>query len=114
MRWASVQSSPRQADRRGFGRLVAEQAALPAGPLVGGAGGVGEDRLGGGEHRGPLGLDAVERAGAGEAFELAAVEQPRIDPRGEILEAGERPVAVALLDQRSIAFSPTPLSAPSA
>ena len=48
---------------------------------------------------GAIGLDRVERARAGEAFELAPVEQARIDPRGEIVEAGERPVAFALVDQ---------------
>ena len=46
------------------------------------------------------GLSAVERAGGGQAFELAAVEQPGIDPLGEIVEAGERPVGLALGDQR--------------
>ena len=66
----------------------AEQPALPARPLVGGAGGVGEDRLGGGEQRGAIGREAVERTGGGEAFDLAAVEQPRVDPLGEIVEAG--------------------------
>ena len=43
---------------------------------------------------------AVERASAGEALELAAVEQARVDARGEILEAREGPAAFALLDQR--------------
>ena len=61
---------------------------------------MGEDRLGRGEDRGAVGLDRVERARAGEAFELAAVEQPRVDPRGEILEACERPAPLALGDQR--------------
>ena len=42
----------------------------------------------------------VERARAGKAFELPAVEQARIDARGEILEARERPAPFALLDQR--------------
>ncbi len=61
---------------------------------------MGKDCLGRSEHRRALGLDAVERARAGEAFELAAVEQPRVDPVGEIVEAGEGPAALALLDQR--------------
>ena len=46
------------------------------------------------------GLMRVERAGAGEALELAPVEQARVDARGEILEARERPSPLALLDQR--------------
>ena len=46
------------------------------------------------------GLMLIERARAGQAFELAAVEQPRVDARGEILEACERPAARPLLDQR--------------
>ena len=75
---------------------------------------MGEDGLGRAEHRRAIGLDAVERAGPGEAFELAPVEQPRIDPRGEILEAGERPAGSRSSTSASIAFSPTPLSAPSA
>ena len=43
--------------------------------------------------------DLVEGAAAGEALDLAAVEQPRIDPRGEIVEAAKRTVRRALLDQ---------------
>ena len=66
---------------------------------VGGAGGVGEDGLGRGEHRRPVGVERVERAAAGEALDLAAVEQARIDPLGEILERLERAVGAPLLDQ---------------
>src|SRR4029079_5429200 len=62
--------------------------------------GVGEDRCRGGEDRSALGLDAIERARRGEAFELSAVEQPRIDPRGKILEAGEWAASFPFLDQR--------------
>ena len=78
----------RQADRRdpGVGR-AAEQAVLAAGALVVRRGGVGEDGLGRGVDRGAIGLERVERARGGEAFELAAVEQLGIDPRGEIVEA---------------------------
>src|SRR5690242_16305008 len=61
---------------------------------------MGEDRLGRREDCRPVRVEAVESAGAREAFELAAVEQPRIDSRGEILEALERPAPLPLLDQR--------------
>src|SRR5437763_2321965 len=93
-------SIARQADRRGLCGIGAKQSRLTADPLVVRACRVGEDRLGRGEYRGALGLDAVERTGGGEAFELAAVQQPRIDASSEILETGERPAALALLDQR--------------
>ena len=42
---------------------------------------------------------SVERAGAGEAFELPPVEHARIDPGGEILEAGEGSSPLPLFDQ---------------
>ena len=45
-----------------------------------------EDRLGGGEDRRAVVTERLERTARGEAFELAAVEQPRIDAVGEILE----------------------------
>ena len=61
---------------------------------------MGEDRLGRRMDRRPVGVERVERAGRGEAFELAAVEQLGIDPLGEIVEALERPVRLALGDQR--------------
>src|SRR5258708_30118667 len=60
---------------------------------------MGEDRFRCREDRGAVGVDGVECARCGEALELAAVENPRIDPRREVLEAGERPAPLALLDQ---------------
>jgi hypothetical protein len=84
MRWAIVQVAAAAADRHDV-RFAAEQAALPAlrasaalaawARIVSAAANTAA-RLG----------QRVERAGAGEAFELAAVEQPRIDPLGEIVE----------------------------
>ena len=75
---------------------------------------MGEDGLGAGVDRGAVGLELVERARRGEAFELAAVEQLRVDPRGEIVEDLNGPLASRSATSDSIAFSPTPLSAPSA
>ena len=90
----------RQPDRRQLLGGGAEQRRLSARPLVVRAGGVREDCLGGGEHRRAIGLDRIEGAGGGEAFELAAVQEPRVDPRGEILEAGEGAATLPLRDQR--------------
>src|SRR5205085_4510018 len=87
-------------DRRHYGRIDPEQPRLPADPLILSARGMGEDRLGGGIDRGPVVMDRVERARSGEAFELASVEQPRVDPRREILEALERAVGLAFGDER--------------
>src|SRR5688572_13507254 len=65
----------RQANRSDPGVAgAAEQAALPARALVGGAGGMGKDRLGGGIERGTIGRETVERARRGEALDLAAVQ----------------------------------------
>ena len=93
---------PRKTDR--LHRLLlasaAEQPVLPAGPLVVGRGGVGEDRLGAREHRRAVGVEAVERTGRGKAFELAAVQTFGVDPRGEIIERFERAIGIALGDQR--------------
>src|SRR5438270_1176946 len=90
----------RKADRRGLRAVRAEQPSLAAGPLVVRACGMGEDRLRGGEDSRPLRLDAVEGAGGGETLELPPIEQPGIDPRCEILEAGERSAARPLVDKR--------------
>src|SRR4051812_10268680 len=60
---------------------------------------MGEDRFRCREARGAVGVDAVERARRGEALQLPAIEQPRIDPRREILEAGEGSALLAFLDQ---------------
>src|SRR3954447_3286056 len=65
-----------------------------------GARGMRENGLGSGEHRCPIRLDAVESTRAGETFELAPIEQARIDPRCEILEALERPSTRPLLHER--------------
>ena len=46
---------------------------------------MGEDRFRCREDRGAVGVDAVERARRGEALQLPAIEQPRIDPRREML-----------------------------
>ena len=61
---------------------------------------MGEDRLGRGEDRGAVRRQLVERAAAGQAFDLAPVEQARVDPLGEVVEAGEGAAALALGDQR--------------
>src|SRR5690348_2916810 len=61
--------------------------------------GMGENRLGGGEHGGTVGLNAVEGSSSGQTLELTPVEQPGVDARGEILEAAERTAAFALGDQ---------------
>src|SRR4051794_35298242 len=60
---------------------------------------MGENGLGGSEHRRSVRVDAVERPCPGEALELASVEQARIDSGGKILEAGDRPPPLALDDQ---------------
>ena len=102
MRCASVQDASRG---RRIGAASAEFDAEQA-RLAAGRAGRARSRHGRGSSRprrrppARSGLMRVERAGAGEAFELAAVEQPRVDARGEILEAGERPAPLALLDQR--------------
>jgi hypothetical protein len=72
---------------------------LAAGPLVGGAGGMGKDGLGGGKDRGPLPGQAVEGAGGGQALDLAAVQLPRIDALGEIVEAFEWAVRLPLRNE---------------
>ncbi len=81
----------RQADgHHVFGlAAAAEQTALPAGLLVMRTRGMGEDGLSAGMHRGAVRIEAVERTGRSEALELAAVEDPGIDPRGEILKTAE-------------------------
>src|SRR5215212_4362224 len=76
----------READRRCFCRAAAEEPRLAAAALLVRARSMGEDRLGCRKDGGSVGPNAVERAGTGEALELAAIEQPRIDPRGKILE----------------------------
>src|SRR5437763_5688899 len=49
-----------------------------------------ENRLRAVEYCCPDRVQRVECAGASKAFELPSVEQTRIDPRGEVLDAGER------------------------
>jgi hypothetical protein len=66
---------------------------------VGGAGGMGEDRLGGSEHAARLGAIPSKARRRRKALELAAVEQARIDPFGEIVERLEAAVRAAVLDQ---------------
>ncbi len=86
-----------QPDRRHVGgHVAAEQPALPADPRRRRRIGVREDRLGGGEDRRAIVAQFLERAARREAFELAAVEQPRIDAIGEILEVLERAAGGAL------------------
>ena len=88
---------------------------LAAFALIGGAGGMGEDGLGGGEHRGTVWCEPVESTGGRQALDLASVEQARVDPFSEIVERLKRAIGLALLDQgAAIAFSPTPFSAPMA
>ena len=94
-----------QTDPRDLGlRRAPEQTALPAGALVVSGGGVRENGLGGGKEGSAVGVDAIERARGGEAFELAAVEQFGIDPRGEVVERLERAVRAALVNQRRHRF----------
>src|SRR6185369_3802838 len=51
-----------------------------------------KDRLGAGENCLACWRDGVERAACREAFELAAVEQARIDAVGEVVERLERSI----------------------
>ena len=46
-----------------------------------------------------IGLESIERAGGGEAFQHALVDGARIDAAGEIGEIGERPLARAADDR---------------
>src|SRR5207237_7440015 len=87
-------------DRAAAGFGFAEQAALPARPTLVRALGDGEDRLGRGMDTGAIGFDSVESSGSGERFELALIEQPRVDAPGEIVERFEPAFAVALVDQQ--------------
>ena len=50
-------------------------------------------RVDGGEDARAVGLELVEGAGGGEAFQHALVDGARIDAVGEVGEIGERPVA---------------------
>ena len=52
--------------------------------------GARQHRVHGGEDAGAVGLELVEGAGGGEAFQHALVDGARIDARGEIGEIGER------------------------
>ena len=61
---------------------------------------MGENRLGGGVAARRDRARGIERAGGRQAFDLAAVEQARVDPLGEIVEALERSIGRALGDQR--------------
>src|SRR5438270_7471512 len=60
---------------------------------------MGEDRLGAVEYYCPVWVQRVERARASKALELPPVEQTRVDPRGKVLNVGERPSPLAFLDQ---------------
>ena len=53
----------------------------------------------GGEGARAVGLQRVEGAGGGEAFEHALVDRARIDAAGEIGEIGERPLAARRNDR---------------
>ena len=59
----------------------------------------GENGLGAGEHARAVGIERVEGAGGGEAFDDALVDGARIDPRGEIRQRGEQPFLARLDDQ---------------
>jgi hypothetical protein len=74
---------PHRGDRR---RGTAEQAVLAARPLLGRAGGVGENDLRRSEDRRAVRKDRIERACSGKALDLATVQQPRIDTLGEIVQ----------------------------
>ena len=52
-----------------------------------------EQRIDGGEGARAVGLDRVEGAGGGEAFQHALVDGARIDAAAEIGKVGERPFA---------------------
>ena len=82
--------------------------------LLGRARRMGENRLGRGEDRRAVRRDRVECAGRGKALDLAPVSS-----RGSIRSAKSSsdlngPFASRSATSASIAFSPTPLSAPSA
>ena len=106
----------RKADRRDRVRAAAaEQAVLAAGPLVVGRGGMGEDGLGRGMDRRAVALRIVSNAPA--AARLSSWR--RLSRRGSTRAANSSrlangPLAARSATSDSIAFSPTPLSAPSA
>src|SRR3546814_20776077 len=66
-------------------RLAAEQAALSADARVGGAGGMGEDRLRGCVPSGSIGGDRIAGAAATQAFALSVAEAARFDPLVEVV-----------------------------
>ena len=60
---------------------------------------MGQNGLSRAEHCGAFACQTVESAGGGKTFDLPPVEQPRIDPLGEIVERLERAFRLALLNQ---------------
>ena len=68
----------------GASRRTAEHVVLPERRGLVAALAGGKDRLGAGEHARAIGIERVERAGGGEAFDHALVDRARIHPRGEI------------------------------
>ncbi len=79
-------------------RLAAatEQLRLAVDASVLGAGRDRHDCLDGGMDARPVGFELVEGAGRGQAFEGTLVDGARADPRREVCEVAERPVAAHL------------------
>src|SRR3954454_23760262 len=70
---------------------------------------MGEDRLRPVEYCCPVRVQRVERATARQAFKLPPIKNSRIDPRREVLDAGEQPYTLPFLDQRFHRFLADPL-----
>ena len=79
--------------------VAAQEAVLVAGPLLGRAVRLHQQHVGIGQDFGAVGLEAIEGAGGGEAFELTTVHRPRWRPAEHVVEAGERPVRLTLGDE---------------
>ena len=88
----------RQHDGRRVGG-TAEHVVLPDGRGLMAALARRQDRFGAGEHPRAIGIEPVERAGGGQAFDHALVDRARIHPRGEIRQRGEQARLARLHDQ---------------
>src|SRR6185503_8134062 len=89
----------REPDGRRLGGIHTEQSGLSCLSLFLRACRMREDRLGGIEHSRPLILEGIEGARSSEALQLPSVQQPWIDPRGEVFEALERAAARPFRDE---------------
>src|SRR5215212_12085247 len=96
----SPRGVPRQSNRHCLRASGAEQACLPTGALIVRARGMREDRLGSREDRRAVRVQRIECACRAQAFELATIEQARIDPRCEVLKAFEGSIPLSFLDER--------------